>query len=59
MPGGISEFDNPRSRVYDPRPKERAVKMHLNPERRFSFSSYFYYPSYRREARAPGEGQTA
>ncbi len=29
-----------------------------NPERSFSFSSY-YYPSFRREARVPGEGQAA
>lgn len=28
-----------------------------NLERSFSFSRYYYYPSFRRDARAPGEGQ--
>ena len=37
----------------------KAMKTHLNRERSFSFSSYYYYPSFRREARAPGEGQAA
>ncbi len=35
------------------------MKTHPNLERSLSFSIYFYYPSYRREARAPGEGQAA
>jgi hypothetical protein len=35
------------------------MKNHLNPERSFSFTFYFYYPIFRREARAPGEGQAA
>jgi hypothetical protein len=35
------------------------MKTHLNPECSFSFSFYFYYPVYRREARVPGEGQAA
>lgn len=29
-----------------------------NPERSFSFSRYYYYPSFRRDARALGGGQT-
>ena len=37
--------------------QERAMKTHMNLGRNFSFSIYFYYPSYRREARAPGVGQ--
>jgi hypothetical protein len=35
------------------------MKTNQNLERSFSFSFYFYYPSYRREVRAPGEGQAA
>ena len=35
------------------------MKTHLNLGRSFSFSIYFYYPIYRREVRAPGEGQAA
>jgi hypothetical protein len=35
------------------------MKTNCNPERSFSFSLYFYYPVYRREARVPGEGQAA
>lgn len=35
------------------------MKTHLNLSRNFSFSIDFYYPSYRREVRAPGEGQAA
>lgn len=34
------------------------MKTHQDLERSFSFSIYFYYPSYRRVARAPGEGQS-
>lgn len=33
------------------------MQTHLNPERSFSFGFYFYYPIFRRDARAPGEGQ--
>ena len=35
------------------------MKTHMNLGRNFSFSIYFYYPSYRREARAPEVGQAA
>jgi hypothetical protein len=33
------------------------MNTNCNPERSFSFSSYYYFPSFRREARAPGERQ--
>jgi hypothetical protein len=39
--------------------QEKVMKTYLNLERSISFSIYFYYPSDRREARAPGEGQAA
>ena len=39
--------------------QERVMKTHMNLGRNFSFRIYFYYPSYRREARAPGVGQAA
>jgi hypothetical protein len=38
--------------------QEMTMQTH-NLGRSFSFSSYCYYPVYRREARAPGEGQAA
>jgi len=39
--------------------QERVMKTHMNLGRNFSFGIYFYYPSYRREARAPEVGQAA